>query len=237
MRFGLVVLAIGAALVSSAQAAPQKKAPVAARGAWLQTVAATPEGGVRMGNPAAKVKVIEFGSRTCPLCARFDVEGFPALKAGYIASGKVSYEFRDFPVHGALDLGPILLGQCVPTRAFFPILDAMMANQQALVGRSDAIPDAKQKELQAATPNAVATYLAQFYGYTDFVVKRGLPLAKANACLADRARVDALVARADAAAKAYAVSGTPTFVVNGAAQADVHDWATLEPLLRTALAK
>ena len=235
MRFGLAALVLGAALVSSAEAAPPKKAP--AHAAWLQTIVATPEGGVRMGNPAAKVKLIEFGSRTCPLCARFDVESLPALKAGYIASGQVSYEFRDYPVHGALDLGPILLGQCVPTRAFFPVLDAMMAEQKTLVGRSDAILDAKQKELQTATPNAVASYLAGFYGYTDFVVKRGLPLAKANACLADRKKIDVLVARADAANKAYAVSGTPTFVLNGAAQANVYDWAALEPLVRAALAK
>ncbi|QBM74425.1 protein-disulfide isomerase [Sphingomonas sp. AAP5] len=235
MRFDLAALVLGVALVSSAEAAPPKKAP--AHAAWLQTIVATPEGGVRMGNPAAKVKLIEFGSRTCPLCARFDVEGLPALKAGYIASGKVSYEFRDYPVHGALDLGPILLGQCVPTRAYFPVLDAMMAEQKTLVGRSDAIPDAKQKELQTATPNAVASYLAGFYGYTDFVVKRGLSLAKANACLADRKKIDVLVARADAANKAYAVSGTPTFVLNGAAQANVYDWAALEPLVRAAVAK
>ncbi|WP_232280331.1 thioredoxin domain-containing protein [Sphingomonas sp. PAMC 26605] len=235
MRFGLAALVLSAALVSSVQAAPPKKAP--AHAAWLQTVVATPEGGVRIGNPAAKVKLIEFGSRTCPHCAKFDAEGFPALKASYIPSGQVSYEFRDFPIHGALDLGPILLGHCVPVRAFFPILDAMMTNQQTLVGRSDQVPDAKQKELAGATPNAVATYLAQFYGYTDLVVKHGLPLAKANACLADRKSINTLVARTDAANKAYAVSSTPTFVLNGAAQASVNDWAGLEPLVRAALAK
>uniref|UniRef100_UPI0035CACC8E thioredoxin domain-containing protein n=1 Tax=uncultured Sphingomonas sp. TaxID=158754 RepID=UPI0035CACC8E len=237
MRFKLAALALSVAMVASAQAAPPRKAPAAVHGNWLQTIVATPEGGVRIGNPAAKVKLIEFGSRTCPHCARFDAEGFPALKAGYIAGGKVSYEYRDFPVHGALDLGPILLGRCVPTRAFFPVLDAMMANQQALIGRSDQIPEAKQTELKGATANAVALYLAKFYGYTDLVVKHGLPLAKANACLADRKSLDALVARTDAANKSYAIASTPTFLLNGVAQANVFDWATLEPLLRAAVAK
>lgn len=241
MRLGFAALALSVAMVASAQAAPVKKAPArpaaAAHGAWLQTIVATPEGGVRIGNPAAKVKLIEFGSRTCPHCAHFAAEGVPALKAGYIATGQVSYEFRDFPVHGALDLGPILLGRCVPTRAFFPVLDAMMANQQSLVGRSEQVPEAKGKELQASAPNVVAAYLAKFYGYTDLVVKQGLPLAKANACLADRKSLDALVARTDAANKAYAIASTPTFVVNGVAQANVFDWAALEPVLRAAVAK
>jgi protein-disulfide isomerase len=235
MRVMFAALAM-LALIPAAHAAPAKKA-APAKVDWTRTVVATPEGGVRMGNPAAKVKLVEYGSRTCPHCAHFEAEGLPKLKADYIASGKVSYEFRDFPIHAALDLGPMLLGHCVPARAFFPVLEAMMANQQTLIGRQTQIPEDKQKELQGATPNAVATYLAGFYGYTDMVVAKGLPRAKAAACLADKKAVDAVVAQADYANKTYALQSTPTFILNGAAQANVFDWATLEPVLRAAVAK
>ncbi|HEX8580099.1 MAG TPA: thioredoxin domain-containing protein, partial [Allosphingosinicella sp.] len=40
-------------------------------GDWTQTVSATPAGGFLMGNPAAKVKLVEYGSMTCGHCAAF----------------------------------------------------------------------------------------------------------------------------------------------------------------------
>lgn len=240
MRAMLAAMVLVAGASPLAQAAPVKKAAPSrapAKVAWIDTVVATPEGGVRVGNPDAKVKLIEYGSRTCPHCALFDAEGVPALRANYIATGQLSYEFRDFPIHGALDLGPILLGHCVPTRAFFPVLDAMMANQQALVGRAEQVPADKQQQLQGAKPAVIAAYLAKFYGYTDFVVKKGLPLARANACLADTKAIERVAQQADVANRTYSVNGTPTFILNGVAQTNVANWSTLEPLVRAAIGK
>ncbi|MBY0285245.1 MAG: DsbA family protein [Sphingomonas sp.] len=240
-RLAIALIATVVLAVPVVQAAPVKKAAPAKRAAarpdWVHTVVRTPEGGVRMGNPAAKVKLIEYGARTCPTCATFTLNGAPLLTKTYVATGQVSYEYRDFPVHGAIDLAPILLGHCVPTRAFFPLLDAMMANQRALIGRHDQIPQAKQEELQKMSPNAVAAYLGKFFGYTDFTVKAGLPIARANACLADRKAVDAIAAQTAAANKSYTIAGTPTFIVNGVVAEKVLDWAGLEPVLRAAGAK
>jgi len=226
------------ALVAPADAAPVQRKPAVRPVAvdWSRTVVRTPEGGVRMGNPDARVKLIEYGARTCPTCAAFAVEGEPKLVAGYVANGRVSYEYRDYPVHGALDLGPILLGDCVPLPRFFPVLQAMMAQQKTLVGRAAQIPDAKGKELEKATPNAVAAYLAQFYGYTDLVVKAGLPRARAAACLADAAAVDTIVKRANIGQTTYKISGTPSFILDGKVMPGVFAWDTLEPALKTALA-
>ena len=240
-RLVTAIFAAAILAVPAAHAAPVKKAAPAkratARPDWVQTVVRTPEGGMRMGNPAAKVKLIEYGARTCPTCAAFTLGGVPLLTKSYVATGQVSYEFRDYPIHGAIDLAPILLGRCVPGRAFFPLLEAMMANQRALIGRPDEIPQAKQEELQKLPPNAVAAYLGKFYGYTDFIVKAGLPVARAKACLADRKALDAIVAQTAAANKAYTIPGTPTFIVNGVVADKVADWTGLEPVLRAAGAK
>jgi len=236
----LIVLALIAGLPLAAGAAtkaPVKKAAVAkrvpAKVNWVNVVAPTPEGGMRMGNPNAKVKLIEYGSRTCPHCALFDKEGLPALKTGPIAAGKLSYEFRDYPVHGAFDLGPILLGHCVSPAQFFPLLDAMFANQQALTAKAQAA-EAKVQALTNPTPNQIATSFATELGYMDFVKRRGMASARAQACLAARAGVDRIVAVTDAAEKQYAVSGTPTFVINGTKADNVYDWAALRPLLAAA---
>jgi protein-disulfide isomerase len=219
---------------SSAPAAPVAAAKAPAGTKWIDVVTKTPEGGYRMGNPDAPVKLVEYGSRSCPHCAAFDAEGVPELKSGPIAAGKLSYEFRDFPVHGALDMGPILLGQCVEPAQFFPMLDQMMAAQQQLVYRTDKIPEADQAKLKNASPSEVATYLANFYGYVDFVKQRGVPDAKAKACLADAKTIDAIAKSTESATTQYGINGTPGFIVNGKVATDVYDWAALKPVLRAA---
>jgi protein-disulfide isomerase len=84
------------------------------------------------------------------------------------------------------------------------------------------------------TPNQIATSFATDLGYVDFVKRRGMAPARAQACLAARAGVDRIVAVTNAAEKQYAVSGTPTFVINGTKADNVYDWAALQPLLAAA---
>lgn len=224
----LLVLAGLLATVCSAHAAPPGKA-VAARD-WTRIVVQTPEGGVRMGNPAAKIALIEYGSRTCPHCAHFAADGVPALKARYVATGKVSYEFRDFPVHDALDLGPILLGRCGGVARFFPLLDAMYAEQAKLMANADAVV-AKVSALPSdPTGKTAAAGFADGLGYTALVVRHGVPAARARACLGDANAIAAIVARADKAQRERSVNGTPTFIVDGK-HVEAGDWAALEPFL------
>ena len=51
---------------------PVEAVPAPNGGDWSTIVSATPEGGFVMGNPNAPVKLVEFGSMTCPHCAEFD---------------------------------------------------------------------------------------------------------------------------------------------------------------------
>ncbi|HEX7695023.1 MAG TPA: thioredoxin domain-containing protein [Sphingomonas sp.] len=242
IRMLAAALLIAGPMTVASAAGPAAKKPAATKRAtaraparvnWVNVVAATPEGGMRMGNPNAAVKLIEYGSRTCPHCALFDKEGLPTLKAGPIAAGKLSYEFRDYPVHGALDLGPILLGRCVSAAQFFPLLDAMFVNQQSLLAKAQAVVT-KLQGMPNATPNQVATTFATDLGYVAFVQRRGLPAARARACLASPAGVNRVVAMTNVAEKQFAVSGTPTFVINGTKAENVYDWAGLQPLLAAA---
>jgi len=219
---------------NGAASAPVAAKPAPAGQNWVDTIAKTDDGGYRMGNPDAPVKLIEYGSRTCPHCGVFDAEGLPKLKAGPIAAGKLSYEFHDYPVHNQLDLGPILLGQCVEPAQFFPMLDQMFANQESLIYRKDQIPADEQAKLNTATPTQVIAYLAKFYGYLDFVKQRGVPEAKAQACLADSKALEAIAKQTDAANQKYNITGTPTFIVNGKVVPNAAAYEQLEPALKAA---
>src|SRR6201986_3977149 len=51
-----------------------------------------------LGKPDAPVKVYEYASMTCPHCARFAKDVFPAIKEKYIDTGKVLWTMREFPL-------------------------------------------------------------------------------------------------------------------------------------------
>jgi protein-disulfide isomerase len=222
---------------STAPAAPVATAKPPAGKNWVDVVALTPEGGIVQGNPNAPVKLIEYGSRACPVCARFAVEGVPALRSGPIAQGKLSYEFRDYPVHGALDLAPIVLGKCADVGAQWAIIDQMMDNQQTLLA-NERTASAAVQQLQASNPAVTPVQIANIYaeqlGYLQFVTQRGVPDAKARACLADPKGYKDIEARFKVANDQFSVQGTPTFIINGSVVPNASSWDALLPALRAA---
>ena len=112
MKSAYVLLATAAIFASAACNAENKagsspSAPIEAikapNGDWSKLVSRTPEGGYLMGNPKADVKLVEFGSMSCPHCAEFEEKGAQKLINDYVKTGRVSYEFRNF-VRDPLDI-------------------------------------------------------------------------------------------------------------------------------------
>ena len=200
---------------------------------WAATVVLTPEGGYRQGNPNAPVKLIEYGSRTCPTCGHFAANGVPPLRRDYIATGKVSYEFRDFLVHGAPDFALALLNQCVPKGRFFPVLDALFANQEAFHSRLDQLEHSQPAQVEAwqqLPPGQAATRFAEALGMIAFMKTQGLPEAKARQCLADPALIKRIARTNADAVNVHRIDGTPSFLVNGR-RVSAYTWERLLPEL------
>ena len=51
-----------------------------------------------LGPDDAPITLIEYSDFQCPFCQRHTVQTMPALKAQFIDTGRVRYEFRDFPI-------------------------------------------------------------------------------------------------------------------------------------------
>ncbi len=51
-----------------------------------------------MGDPAARVVVIEFSDFHCPFCRQHAREALPQIKKAYVETGQVLYVFRHFPL-------------------------------------------------------------------------------------------------------------------------------------------
>ncbi len=206
-------------------------APAAAQAQrdWTQSVVVTPEGGYRMGNPAAAVKLVEYGSLTCPHCAHFAKEGMPSVLAE-VKRGRVSYELRNF-VRDPADLAGALLSRCVPPNRYFAFTDRIFGTQEQWIGRLTSLTEAQQKEFEALTPPQRIALYASARGLTALAAQAGVTDARASACLADQKATQQLLEIRRVAVEQDGLEGTPTFLINGRKVEGVSDWASLQPHL------
>jgi len=212
-------------------------APVAApnNGDWSTIVTKTPEGGFMMGNPNAKVKLVEFGSMTCPHCAEFEERGAKPLIDNYVKKGLVSYEFRNF-VRDPYDVAASLLARCGGEASFFGLTRGLYADQRDWIGKIQAADPAKVQGLQTMTPAQQFSAIADIAGLKQFAAMRGVPRAKADACLANESEINQLVQMNSDAASTYNIPGTPSFLINGTLVDQTAAWDQLEPKIKEALA-
>jgi protein-disulfide isomerase len=214
---------------SGATAAPIAPIAAPAGRSWAETVAITPEGGYRMGNPEAPIKLIEFASLTCSHCAEFAAKGFPALRDKYVASGRVSLEMRNF-VRDPIDITAAMLTRCGAPESYFPLTEQVFANQPAIFEAAQAA--GPRLEAAAGLPeNERFVALARALGLVEFFASRGISADQSAACLAKGQTATELARTAGEQGKTFDVTGTPTFLVNGA-KVQVASWAELEPILQ-----
>lgn len=222
-----------AALVPLSAAGPKAVAKIPT--AWVAVVRTTPQGGFLIGNPAARVKLLEFGSYTCPHCARFEAEAVPVLLQTYVATGRVSYEFRGFPIHGPIDAGMTLLTMCPPTALGWRMSKALFAAQDSVIDGFKTISDAELARLNTLPDGQALVQYADAGGLDDFAAKYGVTKARFGPCITDAANNAKFEASSREAQERYQLKSTPWFVINDRPLEDASDWAALEPRLREAL--
>jgi protein-disulfide isomerase len=172
---------------------------------WRTVVTPNAAGNWVIGNPAAKVKLVEYLSYTCSHCRDFVAESKPELTDRLVRSGTVSVEVRH-AIRDGLDLSAALLARCAGPRNFPAVHAAIFANQQALLDKGAGVtPPA------GASRDAALKAIADGSGLTALVRPR---LSRSvEACLSNGAERDRLVAGARAAFDR--IQGTPAFEVNG----------------------
>jgi protein-disulfide isomerase len=142
-----------------------------------------------LGNPKAKVTLIEYGSAACPHCARMNNEVLPELKKKYIDTGKVRYVFREILTDPVPFAGTaFMMARCGGDKNYFAILDDVFHQQQAIYESGD-LPG----------------------GLLKIGVKYGLDKDKLNACMDDKA-IQGINERNEQANK-DGIEASPTFLI------------------------
>src|ERR1700761_6445601 len=77
-----------------------------------------------LGNPKAKVQVIEYASMACPHCGHFNETIFAPFKAKWVDTGKVRYTLREMltePVNVAA--AGFMIARCAGPQKYFTVVD------------------------------------------------------------------------------------------------------------------
>ena len=145
-----------------------------------------------LGNPDAKVHVIEYASFTCPHCANFEQTVFKDIRKNYIDTGKIQFTFRDvyFDRYG---LWASMVARCDPMR-YFGVQDLLFEDIHGWAG---------------GEPAQVAESLRKIGR------QAGLSDETLNACLQDSEVAQNLVAWWEANSKEHDINSTPSFIING----------------------
>ena len=176
---------------------PTRRIAVAALGALAlaggPALAAPLDGDMSLGDPKAKVQVIEYASVTCTHCAAFNRDVFPAFRKKYIDTGKVHYVLREVPTPPAqVAAAGFLTARCAGKDKYFGVVDSIFNAQQEMFTTGDM--------------RGILLRTAQSAGMTE---------EKFNACITDEAALKALNERVEKAVKVDKITATPSFMING----------------------
>jgi len=87
-------------------------------------------GDMALGAPdGAKVTVVEYASVTCPHCAAWQEETWPAFKAAFVDTNKVRYVFRELPTPPAnVAVAGFMIARCAGEDKYFDVIHGIMAS-------------------------------------------------------------------------------------------------------------
>lgn len=201
---------------------------------WTEVIEATPEGGYRVGNPNAPVKLMEYGALSCSHCAEFAEKSAAELRDNFVASGRVSYEVRFFMLN-ALDVPATLLATCGAPEATLPLAEQFWGWQKNMFTSLQS----NEAALNAAgqlPPEQRFAAIAKAGGMDTFFTARGIAADQAKTCLADTAKATKLVEATNKAGQELNITGTPTFFLNGA-KLEGNTWEAVKVALEKAGAR
>lgn len=203
--------------------------------AWTEVVELTADGGYRMGNPNAPVKLIEYGALSCSHCAEFSETASKELLGEFVASGRVSYELRFFMLN-VLDVPSTLLATCGPVEAVIPLADQFWAFQKAMFDNLKASGDAQIQAAASLPPEQRFAAIAKLGGMDTFFTTRGISADQGKVCLADTKKATAFANATNKASTEMGVTGTPSFFINGT-KLDAGTWPGVKTALMAAGAR
>lgn len=160
-----------------------------------------------LGNPDAPIEIIEYASMTCPHCATFHKETLPQLKSEWIDTGRAKLVFREFPLD-RLAVVASAVARCSGPDHFFGFINVLFETQQTWARAEDPVEAIRQ-----------------------IVRMGGFDPAMVDACVADNAVIDGVIATRLHGEQNYDIQSTPSLVINGEVHGGDMRFETIDAIL------
>ncbi len=168
-----------------------------------------------IGNPDAKISIIEYASVSCPHCAAFHAGAYKALKEKYIDTGKVRFVLREFP-SDPMAMAGFMLARCDP-------------NAEKRAAMLDLLFTEQRIWLDPPNGDAVGTL-------SGLVRRQGMSHGDFESCLRRQDIYEKIIKMRTYAVDKFGVDSTPTFFINGEKLVGNHPIQAfetiIEPMLR-----
>ncbi len=145
----------------------------------------------KIGQETAKIQMIEFASLTCGHCARFHNEVFPKIQSEFIDTGKILFEYKDFPLD-KFALKASIIARCSGNDKFFSFLKVLYSKQKDWTRTQD--------------PFKSLLKIAKLGGLKNDEIK---------VCVGNKSIEDGILKQRLSSSKKYDIKATPTIYFNG----------------------
>jgi len=158
------------------------------------------------GNPDGDITIVEYSDYRCPYCKKVAPELMQVVKD----DGKIRLVLKDWPIFGGISVEAAKLVLASKYQGKF------VEAHEALIGAKSKLTDQVVK---------------------DTLAGGGIDVARASKDLdANRAAIEAILARNDAQAKAFGFQGTPAFIIGRFRVPGVLDQAMFKQAIKDARA-
>ncbi|CAI8431361.1 MAG: Disulfide bond formation protein D [SAR116 cluster bacterium MED-G04] len=143
-----------------------------------------------VGNPDAPIHMAEYFSLSCGHCASFHKGTYKTIKKDWIDTGRMRFEYRDFPLQGPAIFAHAL-ARAVPVDAYEGMIDILLAKQKQWTQSQDPVSELAQIARVA-----------------------GIGRDAFSELIGNRPFLEGIVAIAQQGYDTWGINSTPSFVIN-----------------------
>ena len=145
---------------------------------------------VTLGDDKAQIIIKEYFSLTCNHCANFHNNTFPKIKKKLIDTGKVKFEFIDYPLD-RLAMIAASVARSLPKESYIETVDVLLSNQKRWAYSKDPLTELLK--------------LSKLFGITE---------KQFDKILSDRNLMQNILNKMEEENYKHNIESTPTFVIN-----------------------
>ena len=143
-----------------------------------------------VGEKNAPIVVKEYFSLTCSHCSSFHENTFPKFKKELIDTGKVKFQFIDYPLD-RLAMFAASIARSIPSESYVETISLLLSNQKKWAYSKDPVTELFN--------------LSKLFGITE---------KKFNEILNNKELMEKILKKMEKENSQFNISSTPTFVIN-----------------------